>query len=197
VPQSPQTTVSVPYNAAQTAGDLSVVIVGWNDTTARVSAVTDSKGNVYQLAVGPTLLSGSISQSIYYANNIAAATAGANAVKVTFSSAAAYPDIRILEYSGINPTNPLDMAVGATGNSGTSSSGNLATSNATDLLVGANIVQQNTTGPGANFTQRLLTSPDGDIAEDRVVTTTGSYSATAPVSGGGWAMQLAAFRSSQ
>ena len=197
VPQSPQTTVSVPYNAAQTAGDLSVVNVGWNDTTARVSAVTDSKGNVYQLAVGPTLLSDSISQSIYYAKNIAAATAGANAVKVAFSVAAAYPDIRILEYSGINPTNPLDMAVGVTGNSGTSNSGNLATSNATHLLVGANIVQQNTTGPGANFTQRLLTNPDGDIAEDRVVTTTGSYSATAPVSGGGWVMQLAAFRSSQ
>jgi hypothetical protein len=194
VPQTPQTSVTLPYTAAQTTGNLNVVIVGWNDTTAQVSSVTDLKGNVYQLAVGPTVLTGALSQSIYYAKNIAAATAGANAVKVTFSSAAAYPDIRILEYSGINPTNPLDMAVGATGNSGTSSSGNLATSNATDLLVGANIVQQHTTGPGTNFTQRLLTSPDGDIAEDLVVTTTGSYSATAPVSGGGWVMQMVAFR---
>ena len=32
---------------------------------------------------------------------------------------------------------------------------------------------------GANFTNRIITSPDPDIAEDRFVTATGSYSATA------------------
>lgn len=31
VPQTPQTTVTVKFNAAQTAGNLSVVVVGWND----------------------------------------------------------------------------------------------------------------------------------------------------------------------
>jgi hypothetical protein len=194
VPQTTQTTVTLPYNAAQTAGNLNVVVVGWNDTTAKVSSVTDTDGNVYQLAIGPTMLSGALSQSIYYAKNIAAAIAGANMVKVTFASAAAYPDIRILEYSGINPTNPLDMAVGATGNSVTSSSGSLTTSNAMDLLVGANIVEQHTNGPGANFMERLLTNPDADIVEDQVVTAAGSYSATAPLSGGGWVMQLVALR---
>ena len=40
-------------------------------------------------------LSGALSQSIYYAKNIAAATAGANVVNVTFTSPASYPDIRI------------------------------------------------------------------------------------------------------
>jgi hypothetical protein len=65
-PQTPQTNVTVTYPAAQTAGDLSVVIVGWNDASAQVSSVTDSKGNVYQLAVGPTVLTGSdpLSQAI-------------------------------------------------------------------------------------------------------------------------------------
>ena len=33
-PQTPQTTVTVPYTAAQTAGNLNVVVVGWNDTSA-------------------------------------------------------------------------------------------------------------------------------------------------------------------
>jgi fibronectin type 3 domain-containing protein len=51
-----------------------------------------------------------------------------------------------------------------------------------------------TTGPGANFTSRLITVPDGDILEDRIVTTTGSYTATAAVTTGGWVMQLVAFR---
>ncbi|MDE3181544.1 MAG: hypothetical protein KGM47_18015, partial [Acidobacteriota bacterium] len=44
------------------------------------------------------------------------------------------------------------------------------------------------------FTQRLLTSPDGDIAEDEMVSSTGSYSATAPVSSGTWIMQMVALR---
>ena len=73
-PQSPQSSVSVTYTAAQTAGNLNVVAVGWNDSTAVVNSVTDSKGNVYTRAVGPTAVAGQLSQSIYYAKNIAAAS---------------------------------------------------------------------------------------------------------------------------
>ena len=68
-PQTAQSTVPVTFAAAQTAGNLNVV-VGWNDTTAIVSTVTDKAGNTYQLAVGPTILSGTLSQAIYYAKNI-------------------------------------------------------------------------------------------------------------------------------
>ena len=138
---------------AQKAGDLSVVIVGWNDTTAAVTPVTDTKKNVYQSAVGPTQLSGFLSQSIYYAKNIGAAGAGANAVTVTFNTAAAYPDIRILEYSGIDTLNAVDVAAGAAGNSATSDSGSVTTANALDLLVAGNMVWTWTSGPGANFTR--------------------------------------------
>ena len=199
VPHPSATTVAVPFNAAQAAGDLNVVVVGWNDTTAAVSSVTDSSGNKYALAVGPTLYSSStepFSQSIYYAKNIAAAGAGANSVTVTFSTAAVAPDIRILEYSGADPNNPVDVTAASSGNSTTSSSGAATTTNPTDLLFGANIVWTTTTGPGSGFTQRILTSPDGDIAEDRMVTATGTYSATAPLGGsaGAWVMQMVAFR---
>jgi len=37
-PQTPQKTVPVTYTAAQTTGNLNVVIVGWNDSNAVVSA---------------------------------------------------------------------------------------------------------------------------------------------------------------
>ena len=193
-PQSPQTTVKVTYTAAQVTGDLNVVAVGWNDSTATVSTVTDTTGNVYTRAVGPTAISGVESQSIYYAKNIAAAGAGANSVTVTFSTAAAYPDIRILEYSGADPNNPVDVTAAASGSIATSSSGAVTTTNATDLLFGANMVQTSTTGAGTSFTSRILTSPDGDIAEDEMVTATGSYSATAPLASGDWIMQMVAFR---
>ena len=96
-PQSPTATVSVSYPGAQTAGDLNVVVVGWNDTAASVQSVQDSAGNSYSRAIGPTSGSG-LQQSIYYAANIAG---GSNTVTVTFSQAAAYPDVRILEYRGV------------------------------------------------------------------------------------------------
>ena len=57
-PQSPTATVTVAYPAAQTAGDLNVVVVGWNDTTSTVQSVKDSVGNTYALAIGPTSASG-------------------------------------------------------------------------------------------------------------------------------------------
>jgi hypothetical protein len=197
VPQSPLTIVNVPYVAAQKAGDLNVVIVGWSDSTAKVSSLTDSAGNLYRLAIGPTVQTGSspLSQSIYYAPNISASEAGANGVTVTFSTPAVFPDIRILEYSGIDPLNPLDVSASQAGNSATSGSNPVTTGNAVDLLVGANTVWTQTLGPGSGFTQRLLTSPDGDIVEDGVVATLNSYSATAPLgTSGSWVMQMAAFR---
>ena len=159
-PQSSHTSVAVTFTAAQVAGDLNVIVVGWNDSTATVTSVTDKSGNAYTLAVGPTVQSGTASQSIYYAKNIAAAAAGVNVVTVTFSSAAAYPDIRILEYSGADPTNPVDVTAASSGSSATSSSGAVTTTNATDLLFGANLVQTTTAGAGTGFTSRLLTTPD-------------------------------------
>jgi hypothetical protein len=196
VPQTPQTTVTVPYAAAQLKGDLNVVIVGWNDSNATVSSVTDSQGNQYHLALGPTVLTGVLSQSIYYAPNISPAAASADAVTVTFKAAAQYPDIRILEYSGIDSVSPVDVSVGAAGTSATSSSGAATTTNPADLLVGANTVLHETAGASSGFTQRLLTEPDSDIAEDRVVNVAGTYITSEPLtSAAGWVAQMVAFRS--
>jgi hypothetical protein len=186
-PQSPQSTVSVTYPAAQTLGDLNIVVVGWSDTTSSVTGVTDSQGNSYSLAIGPTRGT-THSQSLYYASNI---KAGSNTVKVTFNQAATFPDIRVLEYTGVNT---LDVTAAATGSGTTSNSGSATTTTANELIFAANDVAQVTTAAGTNFTSRIITSPDGDIAEDRIVSATGSYSATAALTGGTWVMQMAAFK---
>jgi len=193
-PQATQTPVAVTYTGAQTAGNLNVVIVSWNDSTATISSVTDSIGNTYAVAAAPVVQTGTASQAIYYAKNIAAAAAGANTVTVNFNVAARHPDIRIAEYSGVDPLNPLDASVGAQGNTATSDSGPVATTNANDLLIGANVVQSTSTGPGTGYTSRGITV-DGDILEDQVVSATGSYSATATLDKVQlWIMQMAAFR---
>ena len=82
-------------------------------------SVTDSRGNSYAQA-GPTLTGSGMRQAIYYAKNIAA---GSNTVTVKFNQAAAFPDIRIAEYSGADTSSPLDVTAGAIGTGGTPSSG--------------------------------------------------------------------------
>ena len=193
VPESPTATVPVTFSAAQAAGTLNVVAIGWSDTTATVSSVTDSAGNAYAPALPPTLRAGQISHVIYFAKNI---LAGDNTVTVRFSTAAAFPDIRILEYRGLDAVSPLHAATGATGSSTTSSTGTLTTTVSNVLLVAANDVATSTTDAGAGFTSRMITNPDGDIVQDRIVAAPGSYSASAPLSASGsWVMQLVAFSS--
>ena len=186
-PQSPTASVPVSYPGAQTAGDLNVVVVGWNDTTATVQSVKDSAGNTYSLAIGPTSGTG-LRQSIYYAANI---VGGANTVTATFSQAAVAPDVRILEYRGVTT---LDVTAGASGSGTAANSGSATTTSANELIFGANMVATLTRAAGSGFTSRIITTPDGDLAEDKIVTTAGSNSATATLNGSGpWVMQMVTF----
>jgi len=84
--------------------------------------------------------------------NIAAAAAGANTVKVSFTVAANYPDIRILEYGGMDSLSPVDVTASATGSTATSSTPAVGTTNASDLLFAANTVATWTTGAGDGWT---------------------------------------------
>jgi hypothetical protein len=132
--------MSATFSNAQAAGDLIVVAVGWSDATAAISSVSDSKGNTYTLAVGPTAFFGVGQQSIYYAKNIVAATAGSNTVTVAFNATVVWPNVRVLEYSGVDTTNPFDGAVATIGRSAATMTTPLTTTNAHDVLVSANYV---------------------------------------------------------
>jgi hypothetical protein len=192
--QSALKVIAAPFTGAQTTGNLNLVVVGWHDSTATVTSVTDTAGNIYTLAVGPTVLSGQATQSIYFAKDILPSPPNTNVVTVLFSGFATNPDLRIVEYTGLDPVNPLDAAVAAQGSGTLSSSGNVSTSSPNDLLVAANTVQTASTAAGTGFTNRVIT-PNGGILEDRIVLATGSYSATASISpSGAWIMQLVAFR---
>jgi hypothetical protein len=187
--------ITVPFTQAQTAGDLNVVVVGWDGSSNTVESVKDTSGNVYTKAVGPTQISSELTQLIYYAKNIVASSAFANAVTVTFASNASDPDVRILEYSGANTSTPVDVVAAGTGSSDASATSSITTTNATDLIFGANTTRTTTTAAGSSFTKRMITLPHGDIVEDRMVTATGSYTASASLSASNdWVMQMVAFR---
>ena len=191
-PQSAVTSAAVSFINPQTQGHLNIVVVGWKDTTSTIQSVVDSAGNVYSIAA-PKLSNGNssanfVSQAIYYATKI---NSGSNTVTVTFNQPASYPDIRIAEYKGATL---LDVSTGAIGNGTVANSGMATTTAANELIFAANTMRTNTINPGNNFYNRL-TTPDGNIAEDRIVNLAGAYSAGANLqSSSRWVIQLVAFR---
>ena len=191
-PQTSQSSVGVTYSGAQTAGNTNVVAIGWNNATSNITSVTDSAGNTYQVAV-PTARGSGVSQAIYYASNIKAAAAGTNTVTATFNTATPYVDVRALEYSGLAAVSPFDVGASASGTGTAANSGPVTTTAANELVFGAGITTGGFSTAGTNFTSRIITAPDADIAQDRIVTSAGAYSATAPVSGA-WVMQIATFK---
>jgi glucose/arabinose dehydrogenase len=191
-PQSPQSSVTTTYNQAQSAGNLNVVAVGWNESVGNIISVSDSSGNVYQPAVA-TYRGTGLSQTIYYARDIIGAGPGANRVTVAFDKAVTYADIRIMEYSGLDQSNPLDVSSSLAGTSSQATSGSATTRFARELIIGAGMTSGSFSSAGTGFTQRIITNPDADIVEDRSVTATGTYSATANQSGT-WLMQMVTFK---
>jgi hypothetical protein len=182
------TSVAVTYTTAEVTGDLNVVVVSWNDTSSSIVSVTDSASNVYA-PVGATAGHG-LSQAIYYAKNIAGATP---TVTVTFNTSASFPDVRVLEYSGLSTTAPLDNWAGSSGSSAAPDSGAAATTG-NDLILGAGTTANVFSGAGTGFTSRIIT-PFGNINEDSAAAVAaGSHNATATVIGSQlWLMQVAGF----
>jgi hypothetical protein len=189
-PQSPQTQVSVPYPGPQKAGNANIIAIGWNDDTSSISGISDSAGNNYQVALA-TFHSNGLSQAIYYCSNI---RAGSNTVSVTFNQAAAYVDLRVTEYSGLAHTNTFDVGASAADSSAIANCGPVNVGSSNELLFAAGMTATTFTGPGAGFAQRILTTPDGDLAADQVATAPGAYSVAATLNSGAWLMQLAVFK---
>jgi len=189
------TSVNVAYSTSQTnaqkAGDTNVVAIGFGNTTGTISSVTDNKGNSYTVAA-PLTRDTANSQAVYYAKNIATG-AGNTVVTVTFNASVPYPDIRVVEYSGLDKVSPLDVSKSATGTGTAPSSGAVTTTNANDMIFGAGLTATRFTAAGSGFTSRVITA-DGNIAEDKNVATVGSYTATGTATSGKWIMQLVALK---
>jgi len=187
--QSSNSSVAVAYPAVQVAGHLNVVAVGWGDTTSTISSVTDTQNNTYTLAIGPTSYNG-LRQSVYYAKNIAG---GSNTVTVKFNQSASYPDVRILEYAGADPNNPLDQKAAGTGTGTSTNSTSVTTTSANELIFGTGTTGDAFSAAGSGFVNRMIDA-FGNIAEDKTVTSTGSYNATATTGSAPWIMQVVTFK---
>ncbi|MFA6105309.1 MAG: hypothetical protein WC725_01770 [Patescibacteria group bacterium] len=182
------TTNRLTFKKANIAGNTIVVYVAWTNTGT--TTITDNRGNVYQSAGSAVRWNGGAwSSQIFYANNIAA---GTSTVTAAFSQAiSGFADLYIHEYSGLDPVSPLDKTVSAFGTSSAMNSGSATTTNASELIFGGG-ASRGTVTKGTRFTAR--SRGYGNLTEDRFVTTTGSYAATATQNSNGWVLQMAAFK---
>ncbi len=126
-PQTDQTTVTVTFTAAQAAGDLNVVVVGWNDTTATVKTRHRQERQHLHACGRPNHL-----QWIRHAIHLLCQEHCGSRRRSEHSNrnllcCRRIPDLRIVEYSGADPTNPVDVTAAGTGTSATSSSGSVTT----------------------------------------------------------------------
>ncbi len=186
-PQSSTASVSVTYPAAQTSGDMNVVVVGWNDTTATVQSVKDSAGNTYNLAIGPTERDGLAAIDLLCGEHSGWQQHGDGDVQ----PAAAYPDVRILEYRGVT-------AAGCDGGGEREQCEREQRRGDDDRSQRVDLRGEHGGDDDGGGGKRIYLAdhhtPDGDIAEDKMVTAAGSNSATATLtSSGPWVMQMVGF----
>ena len=183
-------TISKAFPAAEKLGDTNVVLVGWNNATTTITAVTDTQGLSYHVAAGLTHFVGApcgfvgLSQAIYYATGTKAAS---DTVKVTLSGSTPGVDLRIGEYAGALS---LDQGASATGSANPAATGAMALGGS-NLVVAGGYICGAFSGAGSGFTLRKLTT-FGALYEDRTVT--GSpFTPTGASDGTDWVFQAAAF----
>jgi hypothetical protein len=179
----------------QTKGNLNVIIIGWSNG-AVISSVTDNENNAYVPAL-PVTSGTSLNQAIYYAKNIVGdnvnCAPNCNTITVTFNTGAASPDLRVLEYSGLDPNNPLDQVAGAAGSGPTADTGACSNTTASELIVAGATVGSEVTAAGSGFTTVDYTF-NGDNAEQQITTAISSCEATTVLVSGNWVIQSVSFK---
>jgi hypothetical protein len=181
----PATSFSVSFPANTTAGDLILVAFDYNSGVAPIS-VTDSQGNAFTPVGNQLITPGGTPSRVYYAKNI---RGGADTVTVTLSANSGC-ELYLSEYSGTDPNNPIDAQAGASGSAGAVTSGTATTTAAGDVIYGYCVGDWScTAGPG--FATR--SSLDGNLLEDKLAGSAGSYAATGTANNG-WTMQMVALK---
>jgi len=180
--------VSVAFGAPTAAGNTIVVYAIWSN--AESVSLTDSRGDAFVSVGVPVSWGKGYSAQIFYAVDIAG---GSDTVTAAFhTSVTSFGVIYVHEYAGISATSPVDVMASASGSSASMSSGSAATSSANELIFGAGVSDNMVTAAGAGFTS--LDQAYGNITEQLIASSVGSYAATATHNGSAWGMQMVAFR---
>jgi Cys-rich repeat protein len=172
------------------AGNTIIVCMNYLQSSgASLVSLTDSLNNTY-VRIVDGLVGGPTDHYLLVAAN---SPAGDDTLTATFSAAVAVggSDMLVLEYSGL-ALDPFDVTSSMSGASMNLDSGTATTHAAHELLLG--YAEGAGTSPGSGFTTRSMLA--GNIVEEQIVSTIGTYAATATSSSAStsWTMILATFK---
>ena len=192
-PQTNQTTVAMTYASAQVAGDTNILAIGWNNTTSNITSVTDFGRQ--RLSAGRA----DRARLRHQPGHLLRQQHQGGSRRYQHRDGDLQRRDRVCRHprDGVQRSRsgqPVRRGASASGSSASASTAAVTTTAPRELIFGAGITTGLFTGAGTSFTSRIITSPDGDIVEDRFVTATGSYSATATLGSAAWLMQIATFR---
>lgn len=187
-------TLSQTFPAASLAGDLIIVSVKWGDQTVSISSISDSKGNIYTSAVGPTNWNGTLKRAqTFYASNI---VGGGTPITITVNLAANSSTsfhIYQFEYANADPAAPVDVTCASVGLGTALSCGPVITNFTNELLYIVAFNDSAVTNAGSGFT--TVTNYHSNLVENLQTTSAGGYTATATnTSSTNWFMQLLAIK---
>ena len=179
--------------AVSTTGDLIVVTLGFDSAAATVSSLTDTAGNVYTLAVGPTVWGTNYHAATYYASNIVAGAVPLTITAKLTANATSFFELYALEYQGVSTGSPLDQVSAATGTGTAMNSGSQTTTQANELIYGYGAGASVTVTVGATYTARSIF--DANFAADKTVAVAGSYNVTGTNGAADqWVTQMVTFK---
>jgi hypothetical protein len=178
--------VRLPHAAKR--GNLLTVFVVWSNH-ARVSLV-DSAHDRFYAARRATAWGPHYKAQVFYARNT---VGGPTTVRATFGRSVRFGLVYVDEYSGVGRKAPLQSSTVKAGNGPVLRAARLRTQARRELLYAAAASVGTIRTHSSGYTVRSTAS--GNLVQDRVTGRPGSYGARARHSGGGWVLQLVAFRS--
>ena len=166
---------SAAFASNVTSGDLIVVALGYRATPT--VTVSDSLGTTFHAAGSPvtsTQSNGPYTGAIEWG---VAPAGGADTVTANFGTDTGYVEVYVQEYNAANPQLDVTASAAALDSATPITSGTATTNYPNELVFGYAMANNTVSAPGAGLTQRQ--GVGGDISEDKSVSTTGPYAATA------------------
>ena len=185
--ESAGTSMSVTFPSNNQSGNL-LVVTGTMARPSGTLTISDSAGNVFVPAIGP--VNDPVQRVNVYVWYVPSAKAGRNTITITPSTTAAL-EIHASEFSGADPTAPLDRTSGMTGNGTAVSSGSVVPADAGELVFGYTFTANNSV-VGSGFTG--ISYINGDWDEYTVQGTAAPVAATFTQPTGAWIAVMATFK---
>ena len=186
------TAIRVKLPDAVQSGDLLVAYSRWSG--GEPITIGDDQSNAWSdSGSGLVQWSDDEGSQVLYASGVAA---GSTTITVRFSAPVSDGALYVHEYSGVDDSDPVDVASAGSGNGERLASRTIGTTQDGDLLFGAGSTDSGAiVNSGNNYDGR---SADGrEIVEDRIAGDAGKYRATAWADEPDeWVMQVVAFRAS-